>query len=93
MSPNEIHQLGLREIDRIEAEMGVVAKKAGFADLASFRASLKANPKYIPTSSEQILDDFRHYISQMEPKLPELFTLLPNRPSPSKPFQNFRHPP
>ena len=80
MSPNEIHQLGLREIDRIEAEMGVVAKKAGFADLASFRASLKANPKYIPTSSEQILDDFRHYISQMEPKLPELFTLLPKSP-------------
>jgi uncharacterized protein (DUF885 family) len=80
MSPNEIHQLGLREIERIEAEMRVVAKKAGFADLASFRASLKANPKYIPTSGEQILDDFRHYISQMEPKLPELFTLLPKSP-------------
>jgi uncharacterized protein (DUF885 family) len=39
MSPDEIHQLGLREIDRIQAEMTAVAKKAGFADLASFRAS------------------------------------------------------
>jgi uncharacterized protein (DUF885 family) len=80
MSPDAIHQLGLREIDRIQAEMTALAKKAGFADLASFRASIKANPKYIPTSAEEILDDFRHYIAQMEPKLPELFTVLPKSP-------------
>ena len=77
MTPDEIHQLGLREIDRIQAEMTAIAKKEGFADLASFRASLKTNPKYIPASAEQILDDFRRYIAQMEPKLPQLFTLLP----------------
>jgi uncharacterized protein (DUF885 family) len=80
MSPDEIHQLGLREIDRIQAEMTAVAKKAGFADLASFRASIKTNPKYIPTSADQILDDFRHYIAEMEPKLPDLFTVLPKAP-------------
>ncbi|HMD18497.1 MAG TPA: DUF885 domain-containing protein [Terriglobales bacterium] len=80
MTPDEIHQLGLREIDRIQAEMTVIAKKAGFADLASFRASVKTNPKYIPISAEQILEDYRHYIAQMEPKLPELFTLLPKSP-------------
>jgi uncharacterized protein (DUF885 family) len=80
MTPDEIHQLGLREIDRIQTEMTGIAKKEGFADLASFRASLKTNAKYIPTSAEQILDDFRHYIAQMEPKLPELFTLLPHSP-------------
>ncbi len=80
MTADEIHQLGLREMARIEAEMTAIAKKEGFADLASFRASLKTNPKYIPTSSEQILDDFRRYIAQMEPKLPQLFTLLPKSP-------------
>jgi uncharacterized protein (DUF885 family) len=80
MAPDEIHQLGLREIDRIQAEMIAIAKKEGFADLAAFRPSLKTNPKYIPTSAEQILEDFRHYIAQMEPKLPELFTLLPKSP-------------
>ena len=80
MTPDQIHQLGLREIDRIQTEMTAIAKKEGFADLASFRASLKTNPKYIPTSSEQILDDFRRYIAQMEPKLPQLFTLLPKSP-------------
>ena len=80
MTADEIHQLGLREMERIQAEMTVIAKKEGFADLASFRASLKTNRKYIPTSAEQILNDFRHYIAQMEPKLPELFTLLPKSP-------------
>src|SRR6516165_2158995 len=80
LSAGEIHQIGLREIERIEAEMTAIAKKEGFDDLASFRASLKTNPKYIPTSSEQILDDFRRYIGQMEPKLPQLFTLLPKSP-------------
>lgn len=80
MTPDEIHQLGLREMDRIEGEMTAIAKKAGLADLESFRASLKTNPKYVPTSAEQILDDFRRYIAQMEPKLPQLFTLLPKSP-------------
>src|SRR3984957_1754108 len=69
LTPDEIHQIGLREMERIQAEMTVIAKKQGFADLAAFRASLKNNPKYIPTSA-----------AQMEPKLPELFTLLPKSP-------------
>ena len=80
LAPEEIHQLGLREITRIEGEMTAIAKKEGFADLASFRASIAKNPKYKPTSAEQILDDFRHYIAEMQPKLPELFTLLPKSP-------------
>jgi uncharacterized protein (DUF885 family) len=80
MTAEEIHQLGLREMERIQAEMMLIAKKEGFADLAAFRASLKTNRKYIPTSAEQIVEDFRHYIAQMEPKLPQLFTLLPKSP-------------
>jgi len=80
MSPAEIHLLGLREMDRILAEMTVIARKEGFSDLASFRAALKTDPKYVPKSAEQILDDFRRAIAQMQPKLPELFTLLPKSP-------------
>jgi len=90
MRPDEIHQLGLREIDRIQGEMTVIAKKEGFSDLASFRASLKTNPKYKPASAEQILDDFRRYIAQMEPKLPELFTLLPKSPVTVEPIPAFQ---
>jgi len=80
MTAEEIHQLGLREMGRIEAEMTAIAKKQGFADLASFRASLKTNPRYAPTSADQILDQFRSAIAQMQPKLPELFHLLPGSP-------------
>ena len=80
LTPEQIHAIGLKEIDRIQAEMLAIAKKEGFNDLASFRESLKTNPKYIPTSSEQILDDYRHYIDQMRPKLPELFNTSPPMP-------------
>lgn len=90
MTADEIHQLGLREIERIQAEMLAIAKKEGFNDVASFRASLKTNPKYKPTSSEQIVDDFRRYIAQMQPRLPQLFTLLPKSPVTVEPIPAFQ---
>jgi uncharacterized protein (DUF885 family) len=80
LTPEQIHAIGLSEIDRIEGEMLVIARKEGFSDVAAFRESLKTNPKYIPTSAEQILDDFRKYIAQMQPKLPELFGYIPGSP-------------
>ncbi|HEX4508220.1 MAG TPA: DUF885 domain-containing protein [Alphaproteobacteria bacterium] len=80
ITPEQIHELGLKEIDRIEKEMVDIAHKEGFADLAAFRESVKNNPKYKATSSEQILDDFRKYLGQMQPKLPELFTFIPGSP-------------
>jgi uncharacterized protein (DUF885 family) len=80
LTPDEIHTLGLNEVARITAEMTTLATKAGFADLAAFRASINNNPKWTPTAAEQILDDYRHYIAQMQPKLPELFTVIPGSP-------------
>jgi uncharacterized protein (DUF885 family) len=80
LTPDQIHQIGLKEIDRIQADMLVIARKEGFADLASFRASLATNLKYKPASAEQIVDDFRKYVAQMQPKLPELFTFIPGSP-------------
>jgi uncharacterized protein (DUF885 family) len=80
LTPDEIHQLGLREMDRIGAEMLAIAHQEGFSDLASFNASLEKNPKYIPTSAEQILDDYRKYLGQMQAKLPQLFTYIPGSP-------------
>ncbi|HEY1725229.1 MAG TPA: DUF885 domain-containing protein [Steroidobacteraceae bacterium] len=80
MTPEQIHAVGLHEVERIEAQMLVIARHEGFADLASYHESLKTNPKYIPTSAEQILDDFRKYIGQMEPRLPELFGFVPKAP-------------
>jgi uncharacterized protein (DUF885 family) len=80
LSAAQIHQIGLREIERIEAQMLVIAHQQGFQDLPTYRAALKVNKKYIPTSSEQILDDYRRYIAQMQSKLPALFGHIPSLP-------------
>lgn len=80
MSAEQIHELGLKEVDRIGALMLAIAKQQGYPDIASYDSALKKNPKYIPTSGEQILDDYRHYLGQMQAKLPQLFTYLPGSP-------------
>ncbi len=80
LTPAQIHDIGLAEIARIQADMLVIARREGFADLAAFRAALAVDPKYKPTSAEQILADFRRYIAQMQPKLPDLFTNIPGAP-------------
>jgi len=80
LTPDQIHTLGLNEVARITAEMTTLAHKAGFKDLASFRESINKDPRWTPTSAEQILDDYRHYIAQMQPKLPQLFTFIPGSP-------------
>ncbi len=80
LSPEQIHRIGLQEIERIQAEMTAIARRQGFADLAAFRASLETNLKYKPNSAEQIVDDFRKYVDQMQPKLPSLFSYIPGSP-------------
>jgi uncharacterized protein (DUF885 family) len=76
-SADEIHKLGLEQVAEIEKAQTTIALKLGAKDLASFRKSLKTNPRLIPTSREQILSLYRKYIAQMKPELPKLFGLLP----------------
>jgi uncharacterized protein (DUF885 family) len=80
ITPAEVHALGLREVTRITAEMTELAHKQGYKDLASYRVAINSDPKWTPKSEQQIVDDFRHYIAEMQPKLPELFGLLPKSP-------------
>ncbi len=76
----EVHEIGLKEVERITAEMTKLAKAQGKPDLASFRAANNNDPKWKPQSEQQIVDDFKRYIDQMQPKLPQLFGLLPKAP-------------
>jgi len=89
LTPDQIHQIGLREIDRIQADMLAIAKREGFNDLAAFRAAARDNPKYHPGSAGQIVEDFRKYIAQMQPKLPELFGVVPGAPVTVEPMPDF----
>jgi len=77
MTPQQIHDLGLREVARIEGEMLEVAKRLGYNDLPSLNKAIEANPELRAKSREQILDLYRHYEDQMTAKLPQLFGRLP----------------
>ena len=87
--PAEIHEIGLKEVERITAEMTKLVQANGYKDLASFREAVNKDPKWKPTSEQQILDDYKNYIHQMEPKLPELFGLLPKSPVTVEPIPDF----
>ena len=80
LTAEQIHQIGLDEVKRDEAEMLVIASKLGFADMKSFRASLKTNPKLHPASREALLGAYRSYLTPMQAKLPQLFGRLPKAP-------------
>jgi uncharacterized protein (DUF885 family) len=80
LTADQIHQIGIDEVKRDEAEMLTIAQKLGFADLKSFRASLKTNPKLKPASAAALLDAYRGYLTPMQAKLPSLFGRLPKAP-------------
>ena len=73
----ELHQIGLEEVARDEAAMLEIAKKQGFADLKSFQAAVKANPKLRPASAEALMNVYRGHEADMQAKLPQLFGKLP----------------
>lgn len=89
-TPEEIHELGLAEVKRIEAEQTKIATSMGYKDLATFRAAVAKDPKVHATSRQQILDLYKKYIAQMQPKLPELFGLLPKTNVEVLPVEEFR---
>ncbi len=90
LTPEEIHQLGLKEVARIEGEMMKVARKLGYGDLKSLNAAIEKNPKLHAQSRQQILDLYTKYIDQMYAKLPQLFGRLPKAKVVVVPTEDFR---
>ena len=76
----QIHQIGLDEVGKDEAAMLAIAQKLGFKDLASFRASLKTNPKLHPVSADALVAAYKSYLGPMQARLPQLFGTLPKAP-------------
>ncbi|WP_366946494.1 DUF885 domain-containing protein [Nevskia sp.] len=77
LTPQAIHELGLAEVARIEAEQAQIAQRLGHESLASFRAALKKDRSTFASSPQQIVAAYQRYNAQMEPMLPKLFGLLP----------------
>jgi uncharacterized protein (DUF885 family) len=76
-TPDQIHEIGLAQVAEITKEIDELGKKAGYPDGPSYRKAIAKDPKYMAKSREQILNAYRGYIAQMEPKLPQLFGRLP----------------
>ncbi|HYU26514.1 MAG TPA: DUF885 domain-containing protein [Thermoanaerobaculia bacterium] len=77
LTAEEIHQIGVREVARIEEELLGVAKRLGYNDLKAVQKAADENAALHAKSREQILELYRHYIDQMYAKLPQLFGRLP----------------
>jgi len=77
LTADQIHQIGLNEVARIEGKMLETAQKLGFKDLKSFNASLNKNPALHPTSRQNMVDLYQRYTDQMYEKIPQLFGRLP----------------
>ena len=80
LTPDQIHQIGLDEVAKDEAAMLAIAKKLGFADLATLRAAVAADPRQHPASRDALLAIYRADLDQMKQKLPEYFGRLPKAP-------------
>ena len=90
MTPEEIHQIGLKEVARIEGEMLRIAKQLGYGDLKSLNAALAKNPDLHGHSRQQILDLYKQHIDAMYTKLPQLFGRLPKAKVEVLPTEAFR---
>lgn len=90
LTAEQIHAIGLKEVDRITGEMTALAKANGYKDLESFREHVENDPKYKPASEDAIVEDFRKYIAGMEPRLPQLFGLLPKTEVTVEPIPAFQ---
>ncbi|HKO11501.1 MAG TPA: DUF885 domain-containing protein [Acidobacteriaceae bacterium] len=77
LTPAQIHQIGVEQVAKDEADMLAIAKKLGYADIAALRAAIAANPKLHPASRDALLDAYRADLDKIRPKLPQLFGRLP----------------
>ena len=80
LTPDAIHQIGLKEVARIRAEMEAVAKKAGLASRAAMIADMRSNPKYFVTSPDELMKATALVTKTIDGKMPSLFTKLPRLP-------------
>ncbi|WP_336985301.1 DUF885 domain-containing protein [Altererythrobacter aquiaggeris] len=91
LSPDEIHNIGLREVDRIHGEMRKIMAQVGFkGTLQEFFAFTRDDPQFFYETREGYLADTATKMAAMEAKLPEFFATLPTDPLVVKPVEAFR---
>ena len=81
LSPDEVHQIGLREVARIQGEMDKLIAKIGFKGTrAAFMQSIKDDKRFYYTDPDEMLKGYRDIAKRVDAELPKLFAELPRLP-------------
>ena len=91
LTADEIHTIGLREVERIHGEMRTIMRQVGFeGSLQEFFAYTRDDPKFYYTTREEYLAAAQAKIDTLARKMPEFFGTLPKDPLVIKPVEGFR---
>jgi uncharacterized protein (DUF885 family) len=81
MSAKEIHELGLREVERVRKEIGGIAKQVGFTGTTDeFIEYLRTDRKFFFNSTDELMAAYREMSAKVDPQLPRLFWKVPRMP-------------
>lgn len=84
LSPEEVHEIGLREVDRIETEMREILNNVGLTgkSIVQHMKDLSQDPRFLyPNTDEgrnQALEEYRSIIAHIDQNLEEIFDLRPS---------------
>ncbi len=81
LSPGEIHDIGLAEVERIQKEIMEIAREAGFeGDFQELRTFMHTDPRFFYDREEDLVNGFRIICKKADPELVKLFGILPRLP-------------
>ncbi len=91
LTPDQIHQIGLDEVARIQGEMlNVLAELKFKGELKDFFVEIKKNPKMYFKSEDELLTSYRQLRATVDPLLPKLFNIQPKADFEIRPVEAFR---
>jgi len=81
LTPQEVHDTGMAEVERIGREMRALIERVGFkGDFAAFVEYLRTDPRFYVDDPEQLLKETSYVLKKADGKLPSLFGTLPRTP-------------
>ena len=81
LTPDEIHEIGLREVARIREEMEAIQEQVGFeGTYGEFLEELRTNPKFYYDDPADLLREYLAICKKVDPQLVKLFRRLPRIP-------------
>jgi uncharacterized protein (DUF885 family) len=91
LKADEIHKLGLSEVDRIKTGMEDIKKEVGFkGTLPEFFEYLRSDAKFKPDSRQGLTDGYYKIGKLVDEKISSQFKYLPKAPLEIKPYEEFR---